>query len=74
MSYFILKCEDLVFSQDVAMQLATLLSEGVPVSSNYRTKQWVIAGGSGTGASFIPFSAATFAKIHLDLQNEIDGS
>lgn len=72
MNYFIVKCEDLVFSQDVAMQLAALLSQGVPVSVNYRTKQWEIAGGSNTGASLVPFSAATFAKIHLDLQNEID--
>ncbi len=72
MNYFILKCDDMVFPQEVAMQLATLLSEGVPVSSNYRTKQWEIAGGSSTGASFVPFSAATFAKIHLDQQNEID--
>ena len=72
MNYFIVKCEDLVFSQDVAMQLAALLSQGVPVSVNYRSKQWEIAGGSNTGASLVPFSAATFAKIHLDLQNEID--
>lgn len=72
MNYFIVKCEDLVFSQDVALQLAALLSQGVPVSVNYRTKQWEIAGGSNTGASLVPFSAATFAKIHLDLQNEID--
>jgi len=72
MNYFIVKCEDLVFSQDVALQLAALLSQGVPVTVNYRSKQWEIAGAVNTGASLVPFSAATFAKIHLDLQNEID--
>tara|TARA_R110000868_G_C10889346_1_gene763479 strand:- start:570 stop:791 length:222 start_codon:yes stop_codon:yes gene_type:complete len=72
MNYFIVKCEDLVFSQEVALQLAELLSQGVPVSSNYRSKKWEIASGSNTGASLVPFSAATFAKIHLDLQNEMD--
>ena len=72
MNYFIVKCDDLVFPQDVALQLAELLSQGVAVSTNYKSKQWEIVNGTSTGASLVPFSAATFAKMHLDLQIEID--
>lgn len=69
MSYFILRADDLVFPDEMAVEIMAMLAKGTPVNKHWSTKEFTVEDMTNSNASLVPFPAASYAQAVLNRAN-----